>query len=574
MTETFVNDNESTPSESKKQTMKLLIFGLLISFVCVTNAYADKGESAKMDLMLQAFDKDDAPGLVVAVVKDGQSVYSNALGMANLEYAIENSDNTVFDTASVAKQFTGFAVATLIKEGKLTLDDPVQKYLPELEEPYDKITLRHLARHTSGVRDIGELYNMGGFPSPLTSIEALELIRRQSKLNFPCGSEYDYSNSNYVLLAIVVEKITGESLRQWSAKNIFKKLNMEQSFVNDDPKLVIKNRAVAYYGSEKEFSFDQNNGMALIGSSAVYSSLEDMQKWLKFLMATSGNASPTQLMLDLGKLDNGEPVPYGLGLSIHPYSGTTMVEHSGATPSGFRSQVAFFPKEDVGFVVLSNWGDVDVIEQVGKKIIDIYLGETLTATRVEKPQPDNVQLSTEQLQRFVGDFLFNEEANVSISVDEDQLILELEGRGKMPAKPIATNAFFLAPLHSKVQFIEDGWDQAEVFEGGDQIGKLKRKVAGEAGADAPYLPKPDLAGTYFNDEMDLLFSVEVTADGRLLLHRSAVSTVELVHRAGDLFRTKGWELSRVEFARDDSGRPSSLSIDSGSRCRDVLFKRR
>lgn len=553
--------------------MKLLISAVLIGFCWAANACADEQQTSKMDLLLQEFEKKDAPGMVIAVMQDGKTVYSKTIGMSNLEYSIENSDTTVFDMASLAKQFTGYAVARLVKEGKLELDDLVNEYLPELGEPHQEITLRHLAHHTSGIRDIGELFGLGGFSAPLTSKEAFELIRRQSKLNFPLGSEYEYSNSNYVLLALVVEKVTGMSFREWCAQNVFEELAMTNSFVNDDPKKVIQNRAVAYYKAASEFSFDQNNGMSLIGSSAVYSSLEDMQKWLTFLMTSSEKDGPAKLMLTPGSTDNGESVAYGMGLSVHPFRGITMVEHSGATPSGFRSQMAFFPEKGLGFVVLSNWGDVDVIEQIAKPLIDIYLGETPELKVAAKERPQAAALSNEHLQRFVGDFILDEEDLLTISLSEDKFTLELEGRGKVQGIAVSTDTIYIQELNSKLKFVKNAWDEAKVIEGDKETSYIKRKVENEVQDEIVYRTKPDLAGFYFNDEMDLLFSVEVTTDGKVLLHKSAASTVELVHRSGEQFRDEGWDLSRVEFSRDESGRPLRISIDSGSRCRNVEFQR-
>jgi|GEM_PF-5524622 len=539
-----------------------------VAVLCISASVFSATPTTEMDELFASWnEKSVKPGLAVAVMHNGKDVYSKCFGLANLEYGIKLSEKSVFDTASVAKQFTGFAVATLIEEGRLTMDDPIRKYLPELNELHEPIKIHHLAHHTSGLRDVANLFDVGGFGHDSTATQALDLIKIQRGFNFEAGKEYDYSNSNYVLLALIVERITKQSFPSWCDENLFKECGMDHSFANDNSKRIARDRAVAYYGQEPHFTFDQNNGMALIGSSAVYSTLSDMRSWVRHLSKTRSSKT-TQRMMTPGKLDDGKAIEYGLGLAIHPHRGTTMVEHSGATPSGFRTQVALFPEHDFAFVILSNWGDIDVVGDYGKRIIDIYLGEHLAeegASPAEE-QIETIELPSESLEKL-GNYLFNGEANVTIAVNDGGLELELEGRGKMKVEPMSKSRLYMEALRSFLQF-DDDWQEATVYEGDRKIGNLKRKAKG--GESAPTLKQ--LSGRYFNDEMNLLFTVDATEE-KLTLHKSATASHELVHRTGDRFRAADWSFTSVVFKRGANGSVEGMDIAAGNRLRNVSFKR-
>lgn len=303
------------------------------------------------------------PGVVVHVLKSRESVYSKAFGYANLEYEIPLDEHSVFDLGSVSKTFTGFAVAKLVLDKKLDMDDPVQPFFPELEALSPDLKIKHLVYQTSGLVDVESLYTQGNYACRWTANEALELLKAHPEVHFPLGTRFDYSNTNYVLLALIVEKISKTSFRKWCQSNIFEPLGMSETFIGDNPREIIKNRATAYYTEGSYFSFFQKNGMSLIGCSAAYSTLHDMKKWLLAVQSEEQFPEVFQLMKQKGSLDSGEPVVYGFGLFIRKNTrDMDLIFHLGGTRAGFRTLFITFPNYDFSFLALSNWGNYDLNE--------------------------------------------------------------------------------------------------------------------------------------------------------------------------------------------------------------------
>ncbi|MEM8901736.1 MAG: serine hydrolase domain-containing protein, partial [Bacteroidota bacterium] len=444
-----------------------------------------QAQNSKFEELFSRWDQNEIkPGVAVAITHKGETILSKTAGYANLEYDIPLDANSVFDLASLAKQFTGLAIAQLILDEKIHLDDPAADYFPELSILKD-IQIKHLLYHSSGLRDVGELFDLAYMGEQFTSKEALTLVSLQQELNFSIGTESDYSNTNYVLLAKIVEKVSGMSFREWCKTHIFSPLGMKNSFANDNPFELVENRVMAYYASGDGYSYQQNNGMALIGSSAVYSSLEDMLIWVDALENEKVFPEAFKLMKQKGKLDNGEEIGYGFGLGISEIQGQTMIEHTGATPSGFRTLIAVFPDLSLSFVVLSNLGDIDPIRDFGMGILSNYLStpqEEEQAPPSEEPQTNSVVLSDESLNKIVGEYLFNEEMKVVIRRNETGLTVQLEGQPEVPVKPISETVLDMSAIGSTLHFMEEKeghFMKAEVRSGARKEGELSRVTAEE-----------------------------------------------------------------------------------------------
>src|SRR6185369_8859885 len=200
---------------------------LFLCFCLVTTAAAQNGEDAltkKVDQLFATWDKPESPGAAIAIIKDGAVVYKRGYGSANLEYNVPITPQTVFHVASVSKQFTAFAIAMLASQGKLSLDDDIRKQLPEVPDFGKKITIRHLIHHTSGLRDQWTLLAMAGWrlDDVITKEHIMKMVRYQRELNFDPGAEHLYSNTGYTLLAAIVERVSGQSFREYTEANIFK----------------------------------------------------------------------------------------------------------------------------------------------------------------------------------------------------------------------------------------------------------------------------------------------------------------------------------------------------------------
>lgn len=378
----------------------------------------------RINQLFAEWDRSDSPGAALAVTRDGEIIYEQGYGMANLEYDIPITTSTIFDIASVSKQFAAFAITTLAHDGKLSLVDDIRTHLPDMPDFGNTITIRHLLHHTSGLRDwVQSLVIAGtGMEDVISFKHILKMARHQKVLNFQPGAAYLYSNTGYNLLAEIVERVTGDSFRAWTDTHIFKPLGMTNSHFHDNHQMVLKNRSYSYQAVENGgFKHAVNNTTAL-GSSSLYSTVQDLAKWiLNFDNTQIGEQTVIEQMHQRGVLNNGEQISYAFGLNIGDYRGLKTVGHSGSW-RGFRSHLMRFPDQKFGIVILCN---LDTFNPLGlaEKIADLYLDDVLAlveasepkkaAEPTEDPQPE--PLTPEQLAEFEGEY-YTEELDTTYTV--------------------------------------------------------------------------------------------------------------------------------------------------------------
>ena len=387
---------------------------------------------AKVDQLFAEWDKPGSPGAALAVTRDGEIIYKQGYGTANLEYDIPIKTKTIFDIASVSKQFTAFAIITLSHDGKLSLDDDIRMHLPDVPDFGSTITIRHLLHHTSGLRDwVQSLVIAGVAMEDVISFKhILKMARHQKLLNFEPGEAYLYSNTGYNLLAEIVERVTGDSFRDWTDTNIFKPLTMTNSHFHDDHQMILKNRAYSYQAVENGgFKHAVNNTTAL-GSSSLCSTVEDLAKWiLNFDDTQIGEQTVIDQMHQRGVLNNGEQISYALGLNIGEYRGLKTVGHSGSW-RGFRSHLIRFPDQQFGVVILCNLDTFNPLN-LAEKVADIYLTDVLAPVEASEPEKaaepseetKSEPLTPEQLAEFEGDYYTEElDTTYTIAISENGLV--------------------------------------------------------------------------------------------------------------------------------------------------------
>jgi CubicO group peptidase (beta-lactamase class C family) len=420
---------------------------------CATNRPPAKALEARVDQLFNAWNRPDSPGATVVVVKDGAVVYQRGYGCANLDYGIPITPQTVFDAASVAKQFTGLAIAMLIDQGKLSLDDDIRTHLPEVPDFGTPITIRHLLHHTSGLRDWFETLVLSGrSPSDAITMDTiLEMVRRQRDLDFAPGTEHSYSNTGYNLLAVIVSKVTGQSFRGWTDANLFQPLGMKHTHFCDDASVIVTNRA-AYYEAQGEGGLRQFiSQLAAPGSSSLMTTAEDMGRWLlHFGSARVGETNAVLMMQQPGKLISGARVDYGFGLGLGNYHGVRNVYHTGSWACDCG--MIWFPDKRFGVAVFANGPGVDP-GRMTYDIANIYLNvPTLPKTESDRTdgstlaKPDKPALTFEQLTAYVGDY-WSEELQVVYRIEmrnrELTMGYGLSGWGKL--LPIRLDRFETKP---------------------------------------------------------------------------------------------------------------------------------
>jgi len=333
---------------------------------------------ADIDAIFARWDQPDSPGCALGVYRDGQIVYENGYGMANLDWGIPIDPATVFYVGSVSKQFTAASILLLARGGELSLDDDIRTYLPELPVYDAPVTIRHLLHHTGGMRDMYRTMTAEGVDifDIVSDAEALELLARQP-LDFPPGEKFSYSNGGFFLLAQIVARVSGMSFHDFTTTNLFEPLGMGDTHFHDDPGHIVRARAMSYETDESgELKQNYVSTFDFVGQGGLYTTVEDLIKWdQNFYENRVGGAGFTEAMLTRGELTNGEKIPYALGLMHMDYRGQKVIDHAGGM-MGFRADLVRFPDQHFSVSALCNHSDINPSE-LARRVADLYLANVL-----------------------------------------------------------------------------------------------------------------------------------------------------------------------------------------------------
>ena len=347
---------------------------------------------------LLAFAAGQAPGCVVGVARPAAPTLVRAYGMADLAHGVPNTPETVFESGSVAKQFTAAAVLLLVQDGRLALDDDVRRYLPELPDFGRRITLRHLLTHTSGLREQWQLLAIAGSP-PGTQVHTLatvlDLASRQRALNFPPGAEFLYTNTGYSLAALVVERVSGQPLARFAEERLFRPLGMTRTRWRDDFRRVVPRRATAYSPARGDTSGgsgayrEDMPFTSVVGNGGLLTTVGDLLRWNAFLDAPAtvggvpGGPALVAALETPGRLGSGRVLPYALGLALDTADGARTVSHGGST-AGYKTWLGRVPARGVSVAVLCNHAGADA-PGLGARIVARVLAPPGGVARADAP---------------------------------------------------------------------------------------------------------------------------------------------------------------------------------------------
>ena len=515
---------------------------------------SDPAVAAKVDQVFKAW-TDTTPGCAVGVSQNGRSVLEKGYGMADLEHDAKNTGDTIFEAGSVSKQFTAAAVLLLARDGKLSLDDPVRKYLPELPDYGKPLTIRHMLTHTSGLRDWGNVAAIAGWPRTTrvhTHAHVLDIVQRQRSLNFPSGTRYSYSNTGYNLAAIIVARVSGMSFADFSRTRLFEPLGMTRTSWRDDYTRVVKGRAIAYSPARGGFSQDMPFEN-VHGNGGLLTTVGDLLKWTaNFSSPKVGDATLVREQQEPGRFNDGRQHGYALGLGIGSYKGVREVNHSGAT-AGYRAYLADYPDQRASVAVLCNAGSANPT-QYAHAVADLYLGSAIAAAAPEPSSAPKYDLKAAEAEAIAGLYRSTETGG-PLRLVKEQSGLRIEGGAPLQAQ-------------SGTRFSTTNRRTVEV-EGGrlsliDQFGTVEPY---ERIPDAQLQPRPltDYVGTYVSDEAEVTYVVSAQ-DGTLVLKRRPDTTIRLAVVYADGFRGLGF----IRFHRDGAGKVTGFSV-SQDRVWDLRF---
>lgn len=401
------------------------------------------------------------PGCAVGVSKDGKAVLQKAYGMADLEHDVPNRPDTIFEAGSVSKQFTAAAVLLLAQEGKLSLDDPARKYIPELPDYGVPLTIRHMLQHTSGLRDWGEIGSIAGWPRTsraYTHAHVLDIVRRQKGLNFTPGAQYSYSNSGYNLAAVIVARVSGKSFADFSRERIFAPLGMTRTSWRDDFTRIVKDRAMAYQtagdGFRTEMPFENVHG-----NGGLLTTVGDLLKWNEnFVNPKVGDAAFLKVQQQPGRLNDGSAHQYAMGLTVRDYKGLPEVGHSGST-AGYRAHLTRFPQQRLSVAVLCNVSSGSATG-AAMTVAELYLGDAikaLTTTAGNRPQPQRTPFTADpkEFAAYAGRYHSDEaEVTYDVAIEADALVIKRRPDVVMRLRPTAKDEFSGAG-GGTIRFIRD-----------------------------------------------------------------------------------------------------------------------
>lgn len=527
----------------------------------------------KADSLLAIWNK-NTPGVSVAVLKEGQIVYRNSKGLANLEYDIPVSDTTPFHAASLSKQFTAFCILLLQEKGLVSLDDDIRKYIPELPVYPKTITLRHLATHTSGLREQWRLLEMGGWrlDDVITKAQILPLVYRQQSLNFMPGEKFMYCNTGFTLLAEVVERVTNISFSKFAQENIFAKLGMDHSFFFDDFEKLVKQRAYSYYKSGAEYKKSVLN-YSIVGPTSLFTTSNDLLKWAGFLNAPG---EPFKKVISLlnqrAKLNDGSISEAAMGqftgFTLH---GLEWFDHSGSD-AGFRSHLARFPEYNASVAVLSNATPFNA-SALAISLADIFLSDLYrnNAKSLQKPlfnhDPSKfISLSKNQLAIYCGKYWHPEEwYNREIKLINDTLVYIRPGGSSSKLVPVSVNEF---------KMLGDKEDVSVFFEKKNPDNFVMKLVINKQRTITfvkYQLTTPEMfTGDFFSDELASLFTFS-TRQGKLYAFHTRLGEFELMPINASYLTSNNRNFKKIKLVRNKQKKVIAIEV-SNDGVSDMLFK--
>jgi CubicO group peptidase (beta-lactamase class C family) len=544
-----------------KKYILLLCVSLALASVPIalaSQAAVATSREAKVDAVFAKWTA-STPGCAVGVSTDGTPALAKGYGMADLEHDVKISPETIFEAGSVSKQFTAAAVLLLAREGKLSLDDQVRTYIPELPEyppppgidtpghdatsPTPQVakagpaplTIRHMLNHTSGLRDWGSVAAIGGWPRTSrvhTQAHVLDIVSRQRATNFTPGTQWSYSNTGFNLAAIIVARVSKMSFAEFSRTRLFAPLGMTQTSWRDDYTRIVKGRAMAYNvkgdGFHTLMPFEN-----VYGNGGLLTTVGDLLKWNEnFVTPVVGDASSLAEQQQRGRFNDGRAHGYGLGLFVGAYKGLREVYHSGST-AGYQAFLTRFPDERVSVAVLCNTSSAQAT-QYAHAVADAYLGGRL------KLAPSTPTLTAAQLEHAAGMYR-STTTGLPLVVGGDRDTLRgrtwtFDGHGSATAT--------------------DAYGTIEAY---DRVAPSK-PTAGQLG---------QLAGTYASNEAEIVVTAAMENGALVLKHRPDV-TITLTPVYADVFAAG--PLGTVIFRRDATGRATEFSVVQ-DRVWDLRFSR-
>jgi CubicO group peptidase (beta-lactamase class C family) len=557
-----------TKSDFMRWTEKALWLLLTIAVTPVAKSFSQSLPDSivkKIDNLFKGWDNNNSPGCSVGIVRNDSLLFSKGYGMANLEYGIPISPETIFHMASVSKQFTAYSIVLLARAGKLGLDDDIHKYLPWFPDLKEKITIRHLLNHTSGIRDQWQLLAIAGtrLDDVITQEHIIKILGKQQALNFKPGEQYSYSNSGFTMLAEIVRSVTGQSLRQFTDSAIFKPLGMINTHFHDDYTEIVKNRSYSYERNESFRFINSILSYSNAGATSLFTNIHDMSKWImNFYDHKVGDQKDIDQLTQKGRLNNGKEINYALGISVDNYKGWKQFSHSGGD-AGYRTFVMVFPDLKTGFIVFSNLAEISTGDKA-YRLADIFITDTAKNKVAETPKKTDTSMAILKnaaiLKKFMGDYISEDGVQFSFQMDHQKLYWKTRSQTYLLMK--AEKDTFLMAVNPEVKFVFSTTPQKttlvnEYWPGNNRL--LTKYIADTTLSDWQLKA---YTGLYYCPELDCKYGI-VLKDHQLVLTNNKYDDELLKLIGADHLNCDFWWMSHLKVIRDKTGKIKGWEINNG-----------
>lgn len=543
----------------------LIIFTITIALAAKTFSQSlPDSIIKKIDSLYAKWNTANSPGCTIGIVMNDALVYSKGYGMANLEYGIPNEPRTFFHMASVSKQFTAWSIILLARQGKLALDDDIRKYLPWFPDLKEKITIRNLLNHTSGIRDQWQLLAISGtrLDDVITQEHIIKILGRQQALNFKPGEKYSYSNSGFTMLAEIVKSVSGQTLRKFTDSAIFKPLGMNDTHFHDDYTEIVKNRSYSYERIDNAHFSNSILSYSNAGATSLFTNISDMSKWaMNFYDHKTGDQQDVDMLTKKGKLNSGKELSYACGIAVDTYKGWRQYSHGGAD-AGYRTYLSVFPDLKMGFIVFSNLGDFNTGAKV-YEMADFFIKDSVTKKEeVNKKKRDSsmaILKDTLTIKKFLGYYIGDEGMPFSFDMNKGKLYYHIYDESNFLIRDSKDS--FSIPQAPDIKFVFGikGKDTIVDLNTGSELYHLKKYTRDTVQTDN--LLKT-YTGTYYCPELDCKYGI-VLKDHRLMLINAKYSDTKLTLINGNHLVNDNWWMNHLMMLRDGRNKITGFEVNSG-----------
>jgi CubicO group peptidase (beta-lactamase class C family) len=557
--------------------MKPLVNSILIALflICGTNVAFSQSIPAetakKIDNLFKQWDNNKSPGCAIGIVRNDSLIYAKGYGMANLEYGIPITTQTIFEMGSVSKQFTAYTILLLARQGKLSPDDDIHKYLPWMPGFEKKITISNLLYHTSGIRDYDQLLSITGTTTEdvITREHIIKVLSKQRTLGFDPGGQYMYSNSGYFLLGEIVRSVTGKTLRQFTDSAVFKPLGMNHTHFHDDYTEVVANRAYPYTQTNKIGIVNSS----VVGAKGLMTNIDDMSKWaINFLNSRSDSHPITEQMIQRGHLNSGKELDVGTGIQMGDFVGLKTYFHPGIN-NGYNNLVTYVPGAKMAFIIFGNMGNNG--NTFGKT--DQMAGLFIKDTRSEKEKPgfkttfDPIVKDTISIKPLLGSYVVEDGDHTAFELKDREFKYVYYGVHYLLYRT-TRDTFWFRGFYPGIKFVfkvKNAHDITVSQTWPDGRSRIMRKI------DPFNMPTDKqlmaYTGKYYCSELDCSYGI-ILKDHQLVLTNAKYPDSPLVfYSEARMINTLDW-MKSLDFTKDKKGKITGFDVNHNL-VQDVRFEK-